>query len=562
MKTTRRQLIKGTAAAATASGAFSKGSASTLPTPLGAGRDVRVPAPTSFTPDWTSLTAGYSVPDWFRDAKFGIWAHWSAQCVPEAGDWYARNMYLQGSRAYDHHLAHYGHPTDIGFMEIQNKWTAQAWDPARLLDLYKRAGAKYFMALANHHDNFDAYASSHHPWNSTRVGPKKDIIGTWERLARERGMRFAVSNHSSHAWHWNQPAYGYDPEGLHAGRRYDAFRLTTEQGRGKWWQGLDPQQLYTGRMMPMPDGIRTIAEANEWHEGTDRLWNEGLPADPAFAHNWFLRCRELIDKYRPDMVYFDNFDLPLEQYGLDIAAYYYNQSMRWHNGSLEAVVTAKMVPPQRRMGVVDDVERGGKNYIERFPWQTDTCLGNWHYDAELYERGGYKSAATVLHTLCDVVSKNGNLMVSVPMRGDGTIDDKAEKIVEDIAAWMAEFGEAIYGTRPWRRNGEGPTTGNTGLFSEGGPVSPYGARDIRYVTKGSNLHAFILGWPDDNVARLTLLAGKDPTLRGTVERVTLPGSTEPLRFTRTTDALEVALPPAARNAIGLALILSGDNVAV
>lgn len=168
----------------------------------------------------------------------------------------------------------------------------------------------------------------------------------------------------------------------------------------------------------------------------------------------------------------------------------------------------------------------------------------------------------MLHTLCDVVSKNGNLMVSVPMRGDGTIDDKAEKIVEDIAAWMAEFGEAIYGTRPWRRNGEGPTTGNTGLFSEGGPVSPYGARDIRYVTKGSNLHAFILGWPDDNVARLTLLAGKDPTLRGTVERITLPGSTEPLRFTRTTDALEVALPPAARNAIGLALILSGDNVAV
>ncbi len=445
-------------------------------------------------------------------------------------------------------------------MEIQNKWKAEAWDPARLLDLYQRAGAKYFMALANHHDNLDTYASSYHPWNSTRVGPRKDIIGTWAKLARERGLRFGVSNHSSHAWHWNQPAYGYDPEGPRAGQRYDAFNLTAAQGKGKWWEGLNPQQLYTGRMMPMPDGIRTIAEANEWHEGTDRLWSEGIPADPAFACNWLLRCRELIDKYQPDMVYFDNFDLPLEQYGLDITAHFYNQSMRWNKGRLEAVVTAKTIPPQRRMGIVDDVERGGKNYIERFPWQTDTCLGNWHYDADLYRRDGYKSAATVMHTLCDVVSKNGNLMLSVPMRGNGTIDDKAERIVEDIAVWMGQFGDAIYSTRPWRRNGEGPTKATTGLFSEGGPVSPYGAKDVRYVTKGENLHALILGWPNDNIARLTLLGGDDPTLRGDVRRVTLPGSTEPLAFKRTADALEVTLPQAARNKIGVAIILSGDKV--
>ncbi|KQU55917.1 alpha-L-fucosidase [Sphingomonas sp. Leaf339] len=557
--TTRRGLMRGGAAAILA-GAAANASIRTLPTPNGAGRALRVPPPARFTADWASLTAGYSTPDWFRDAKFGMWAHWSAQCVPAAGDWYARDMYLPGTRAYAHHLKHYGHPSDIGFMEMQNRWKAEAWDPARLMDLYKRAGARYFMALANHHDNCDTYASSHHAWNTTRVGPKKDIIGTWASLARERGLRFGVSNHSAHAWHWNQPAYGYDPEGARVGQRYDAYRLTAAQGRGKWWQGLDPQQLYTGRQMPMPDGIRTIAEANEWHEGTDRLWSEGVPADAGFAKNWFLRCQELIDKYRPDMIYFDNFDLPLEQYGLDITAYYYNQSMRWHQGSLEAVVTAKTTPPQRRMGIVDDVERGGKNYIERFPWQTDTCLGNWHYDSDLYERGGYKSAATVMHTLCDVVSKNGNLMLSVPMRGDGTIDDKEERIVEDIANWMGRFGSAIYGTRPWRRYGEGPTKANAGLFSEGGPNSPYGARDIRYVTKGDDLHALILGWPDDGVVRLTLLGSGDPTLRGQVQRVTLPGSTEPLRFRRTPNALEVTLPRAARHPIGLALVLSGDKV--
>ena len=530
------------------------------PTPKGAGRALRVDPPVRFTPDWSSLTAGYSVPDWFRDAKFGIWAHWSAQCVPEAGDWYAREMYIQGSRSYRHHLAHYGHPADIGFMEIQNQWKAENWDPARLLDLYVRAGAKYFMALANHHDNLDCYASRHHPWNTTRVGPGKDIVGIWEKLARKRGLRFAVSNHSAHAWHWNQPAYGYDPEGPRAGERYDAYTLRAADGRGKWWEGLDPQQLYTGRHMPMPEGIRTIDEANAWHEATDRLWSEGVPADSNFARDWLARCQDLTEQYRPDMVYFDNFDLPLEQHGLDFTAWYYNQSMQWHDGRLEAVVAAKMTPPQRRMGLVDDVERGGKDYIERFPWQTDTCLGNWHYDADLYARDGYKSAATVIHTLCDVVSKNGNLMLSVPMRGDGTIDDKEERILEDIAGWMARFGEAIYATRPWKLFGEGPTRTRAGLFSEGGPASPFGPQDIRYVTREGRLHALVLGWPEDNVVRLTRLGKSNPTLSGEIERVTLPGDPTPLPFRRTETALEVTLPEAGRHPIGVALILHGDGI--
>ncbi|MEP9400852.1 alpha-L-fucosidase [Sphingomonas silueang] len=559
MRTNRREVIGGGMAAAALAPAAARAVA-TLPTPNGAGRALKVPPPARFTPDWASLTAGYSVPDWFRDAKFGMWAHWTAQCVPEAGDWYARDMYLPGTRAYKHHLKTYGHPADRGFMEIQNLWTADRWDPARLLDLYQKAGARYFMALANHHDNLDTYASRHHPWNTTRVGPRRDIVGTWAKLARERGLRFAVSNHSAHAWHWNQPAYGYDPGGPRAGERYDAYTLTAAQGAGKWWQGLDPQRLYTGRRMALPDGIRTVEEANAWHEATDRLWTEGVP-EGDFAANWLARCRDLIEQHDPDMIYFDNFDLPLEQHGLDFTAWYYNRSMQRNGGRIEAVVTAKTTPPQRRMGLVDDVERGGKPYIERFPWQTDTCLGNWHYDADLAARDGYKSAATVLHTLCDVVSKNGNLMLSVPMRGDGTIDAKEERILGEIADWMGRFGAAIYATRPWRRFGEGPTQGRSGLFSEGGPVSPYGARDVRYVTRGDDLHALLLGWPDDHVARLTLLGRDDPTLPGEVRRVTLPGDPTPLPFRRTGAALEIDLPPAARHPIGVALILSGEGVA-
>lgn len=509
-----------------------------------------------FRADWQSLTQGYQAPDWFRDAKFGIWAHWSAQCVPEAGDWYAREMYLQGSRAYQHHLAAYGHPSQTGFMEMYPRWTAARWDPERLIALYQRAGARYFMALANHHDNFDTYASSHHAWNATRIGPRQDIIGRWSALARARGMRFGVSNHSAHAWHWLQPAYGYDPEGPLAGRRYDAAWLTKAAGRGKWWDGLDPRHLYTGATMPMPAGFTTIKAANAWHEAHDRVWTEAAPAaNPWFTQNWFLRCRELIDRYRPDMVYFDNFDLPLGQAGLDITAHFYNQSMAWHGGRNEAVVTAKGTPAARRAGIVDDVERGVHDDIQPYPFQTDTCIGNWHYDRALYERDGYKTPAKVIHTLCDVIAKNGNLMLSVPMRGDGTIDEKEEAVVEGIAAWMGAYGAAIYGTRPWHLLGEGPTRAKSGDFNEGSPTSPYTAQDIRYVRKGAAVHAFVLGWPEDGVARLPALVR-----RGTVRRVTLPGQSAPLAMRAERDCLAVTLPESRRNGIGVALIIEGDGL--
>src|SRR5215467_2734235 len=163
-----------------------------------------------FQPTWESLVQNYRVPEWFRDAKFGIWAHWTAQCVPEQGDWYARRMYLEGDGDYKYHLAHYGHPSEFGFKDIDNLWHAENWNPEQLMQLYKAAGAKYFVALANHHDNFDCYDSKYHEWNSVRVGPHKDIVGTWAKVARDNGLRFGVTNHSAHAWHWLQPAYAYD----------------------------------------------------------------------------------------------------------------------------------------------------------------------------------------------------------------------------------------------------------------------------------------------------------------------------------------------------------------
>jgi len=509
--------------------------------------------PGPFKPDWDSLKAQYQAPDWFRDAKFGIWAHWSAQCVPEAGDWYARQMYIQGNKQYDDHLARFGHPADSGFMEMDNRWKAENWNPEALLDLYAKAGAKYFVSLANHHDNFDNYNSRFHDWNSTRVGPKRDIVGAWAKAARARGLKFGVSNHSAHSWHWFQVAYGYDPEGARAGQRYDAWKLTKYDGKGKWWEGLDPQELYAGAVMPMPDGIASIKDANAFHEIHDRVWNETPPlANPAFVRQWYLRCKDLIDSYKPDLVYFDNFDLPLGQAGLDVTAHYYNSSIRWH-GSLQAVVNCKALPENRRAAVVEDVERGFRADIVPHPWQTDTCIGDWHYNRARYNDKSYMGAAAVIHRLCDVVAKNGCLLLSIPVRGDGTIDSEERAIVEQIGTWTQRFGEAIYGSRPWKLSGEGPTQIASGQFGEG-KMKPFEAADIRFTTKGPVLYAMTLGRPDGRVNIASLAR------TGTVTRVEVVGSNAPLSFTQDGTGLHVTVPPAASHEFGVALKITGTSL--
>jgi alpha-L-fucosidase len=510
-----------------------------------------------FQPTWDSLVANYQAPQWFRDAKLGIWAHWSAQCVPEKGDWYARKMYLQGDPVYDHHVKTYGHPSQFGFMEIENLWKAERWEPEALMDLYVRAGAKYFVSLANHHDNFDAFNSRHHAWNSVNIGPKKDIVGTWAKIARAKGLRFGVSNHSAHAWHWYQVAYGYDPEGPRQGKRYDAFTLTKADGKGKWWEGLDPQELYTGRTMVPPDGITSIQAMDDWHEKNDRVWTEEPPANnPRFIKQWSLRCQDLIDQHRPDLVYFDNYGLPLGQAGLDMAAYYYNASLQWHGGKLEVVANGKKLPPEHRKGVVEDVERGFNAGIQPDPWQTDTCIGQWHYDRSLFENHGYMSPKDVIHRLCDVVSKNGNLLLSIPLRGDGTIDDDERKVLAGMAAWMQVNSEAIFGSRPWKIHGEGPTQVAAGMFGEKN-VKPFTAQDIRFTTKGGALYAIALGWPEQGVLKIRSLAEGSPHAPGKVQRVSLVGSSAPLSYERDREALKVKLPERAPGDYAHALKILG-----
>lgn len=504
------------------------------PAPLPAERTV---AAGKFEPTWASLTENYRCPEWFRDAKLGIWAHWSAQCVPGQGDWYARSMYVQGHKHYQFHVEHFGHPSEFGFMEIHNLWKADKWDPDALMALYKETGARYFVAMANHEDNFDAYDSKYHAWNSVNAGPKKDIVGTWARAAGKHGLRFGVSNHSSHAWHWFQTAYGYDAEGPKAGVRYDAWRLAGADGKGKWWEGLDPRDLYCKPAIVIPDGFTSMQAAREWHDANNLPWTEAPPPDdPEFADKWFFRLQNLMDAYRPDFVYLDNWDLPLGQAGLDIVAHYYNSSMARNNGRLDVVLTAKGLPAEKRRAVVPDWERSVSDRIQPEPFETGTCIGQWHYKDDIE----YKSVRQVVQLFVDVVSKNGTMLLNIPQRGDGSIDGREAAFLKNFAAWTKINGEGIFASRPWEIYGEGPTRVGRGRARD--EAIPYTQDDLRFTTRDGRLYVFVLSPPARPVEVTSLALGGE--FARPVGRVELVGSDEQIKW-RQTDGALVIEPPAA-----------------
>ena len=490
-----------------------------------------------FKADWNSLT-NYQTPDWFRDAKFGIWAHWGPQCEPEHGDWYARNMYLQGQPDYKSHLVEYGHPSTNGFKDVIHIWKAANFNPDQLLKFYKANGAKYFMALANHHDNFDLFDSKYQPWNSVVLGPQKDLIGGWAKAARKNGLRFGVSVHASRAWSWYEPAQGADTNGPLAGVPYDG-KLTKADGKGLWWDGLDPQALYAQNH---PPGAKL-----EW--SWDPAKGSSTP-DAAYMEKFFKRTQQLWDDYHPDQIYFDDSVLPMhgvsDEIGLNLAAHFYNSSIQLH-GHNEAVMNNKMLSPIQREAMVYDIERGKAEGILPQPWQTDTCIGSWHYNQDIFTKHQYKSAASVVRMLADIVSKNGNLMLSVPLQRDGQPDADEFKIVSDIGAWLKINGEAIYATRPWSIFGEGPSTvvAEKGRFGGQTDVQkkPFTAEDIRFTQSkdGKTLYAIVLAPPTNGQVTVKSLASNSPQWAGKVGSVRLVGGGK-LKFTRDENGLHVTLP--------------------
>lgn len=498
-------------------------------------------APGKFAPTWESLK-NYEVPAWFRDAKFGIWAHWGPQCEPEQGDWYARNLYIEGHRQYLAHVARYGHPSQFGFKDVIHEWKAQNWDPEKLVALYARAGAQYFFALANHHDNFDLWDSKYQPWNAAKIGPKKDLVAGWAKAARAHGLRFGVSIHAAHAWSWYEIAQSADKKGDRAGVPYDG-KLTKADGKGTWWDGLDPQDLYEQRHTPSPRFETPPALLERWH------WNGDIRVpDAAYCEKFYNRTIDLINRVQPDLIYFDDTILPLypvSDAGLKIAAHFYNANMQAHGGKLEAVIFGKILSEEQRRCLVWDIERGQSNVIEPLPWQTDTCLGDWHYRRSIFEQHRYKTAKTVIQTLVDVVSKNGNLLLNVPVRADGTIDEDEIAVVEGIARWMAVNRESIFGTRPWKIFGEGPASEKAQPltlqgFNEG-KGKPFTADDVRFTTKDGVLYALVLGRPTQPL-HLRSLGGSAGLLEKPIAAIRRLGSDEHVAWTRSANALAIEPP--------------------
>ena len=471
-----------------------------------------------FRADWESLQK-YEVPEWYKDAKFGIFIHWGVYSVPAFGnEWYPRNMYVPGSPEYKHHLATYGPQDKFGYKDFVRMFKAEHFDPAAWAELFKKSGAKYVVPVAEHHDGFAMYDSGLSDWTAAKMGPHRDTTGELGKAVRAAGLHFGVSSHRvEHNLFLgvgrNVPSDVNDPQ-------YAAFYGPAHNWLSAPWG------------VPLNDDFTYVSSA--------------------WADDWLARSAELVEKYHPDIVYFDWWigQASIRPNLTKFAAFYYNSSLTY--GDHAGVINYKDYAMQEHSAVLD-LERGQLGDIRPLYWQTDTSVSNksWGYIKD----DTFKSPEFVVHQLIDIVSKNGNLLLNIGPRSDGTIPDEVQQVLLDVGAWLNVNGESIYGTRPWRIYGEGPTKVAAGSFHDT-DTTRYTAEDFRFTTKGDVLYAIGLGWPTNGEAVIHSLASAVGNEH--VRSVILVGSDAKLQFEQRANGLRVRLPDQAPGKYAYALRIMFD----
>lgn len=506
---------------------------------------------------WDELSKQYEIPKWFAEARFGVWVHWGAQTVPEyGGGWYARHMYMQdvgketfGKNAYPYHVKTYGHPSEVGYKDVIHEWKAENLDTDNLLKYFTEdLGAKYFMALAHHHDNFDNWNSKYQPWNSVNVGPKRDIIGAFSKSAKKYGVPFGVSTHDERFFKWGLPAFGSDTSGDYEGVPYDGH-LTKEDGAGLWWEGLNPSDLY---------GLSPEKRTPEWED----YWKQ----------NWLLRMKDLLTTYDVDFMWFDGRGFPYEDYGKEAFRAFYNHDLKKH-GKINAIIAGK-IPGDP--AIIHDIEQGVELDIYPRPWQSICSFTHWFYKKDDPSRHDSRST---IELLIDVVSKNGNFVLNVELLPDGTIPEEHKAILDDFGDWLKLNGEAIYASKPWKVYGDNyysgfdeTESGNSNLANTDEVVQrkkkskqfnnrtkdsqPYGNDEVRFTTKGNVLYVFVLN-PTEGKIEIPSLSLKSENQSNPIKSIKMIGSNERVKFNQANDKLVISVPAERPNQYAIVFEVKG-----
>ncbi len=452
---------------------------------------------------WESLSR-YTVPEWYKNAKFGIFIHWGIYSVPAFGsEWYSRNMYVKDSPEYKHHVETYGKHADFGYKDFIHMFTADKFDPDAWAELFAQAGARYVVPVAEHHDGFQMYESEISHWNAAQMGPKRDVLGQLEESCRKLGMEIGASSHRVEHWFF-----------MGHGREYDSdVREPMERGDFYW------------PAMPEPESLQD-------------LYSEPMPTEE-FLQDWLVRCCEIVDKYRPKIVYFDWWiqHSAVRPYLRKFAAYYYNRAAQWGSDAVinykhDAFLFGTAVP---------DVERGQFADIKPYFWQTDTAiaLNSWGYT----EHNDFRPAQDIICDLVDIVSKNGCLLLNVGPKPDGTITQEDKDVLLKIGAWLKTNGEAIYGSRVWRRYGEGPTQVVDGQFSDSIKKN-FTSQDFRFTTADGYLYAIAMKCSGDGEYCIRSLgiqdASRQANFHGIILDVEVLGCSEKPQWSRDEKGLHIS----------------------